>query len=224
MSLLNQKMATRREQILETARGLIESKGYEGLTMRNLAAKSGVTVPTIYNLIGNKEEVLFATVEDQTRSWVANLERVEADLTTVVEATVRQLVRRPRYYRALLMVLTNGERADNARRHVGRAVAVLIDKSLSRLAADGELAGWVDRDALAQRLHAHLDMASLEWARGTLTASSFRAAALFDMATTMLGLSSKTSRAKFEQLIREHQTDAVRRPRRMGVGESGHAA
>ena len=65
MSLLNQKMATRREQILETARGLIESKGYEGLTMRNLAAKSGVTVPTIYNLIGNKEEVLFATVEER---------------------------------------------------------------------------------------------------------------------------------------------------------------
>jgi len=44
-------MDARRERILETARGLIESRGYEGLTMRDLAGSSGVTVPTVYNLV-----------------------------------------------------------------------------------------------------------------------------------------------------------------------------
>ena len=63
-------MAERRERILEAARGLIESRGYEGLTMRDLAGASGVTVPTVYNLIGSKEEVLFAAVEEQTRHFV----------------------------------------------------------------------------------------------------------------------------------------------------------
>ena len=42
-----QQMDARRERILETARGLIESRGYEGLTMRDLAGSSGVTVPTV---------------------------------------------------------------------------------------------------------------------------------------------------------------------------------
>ena len=85
MSVLDRKMAVRREHILEMARKLIESEGYAGLTMRKLAAKSAVTVPTIYNLIGNKEQVLFAAVEEQTRSFVTNLERAGTDLIAVVD-------------------------------------------------------------------------------------------------------------------------------------------
>lgn len=222
MSVLDRKMAVRREHILEMARKLIESEGYAGLTMRKLAAKSAVTVPTIYNLIGNKEQVLFAAVEEQTRSFVTNLERAGTDLIAVVEATVRQLVRRPRYYRALLLVLANSDRVETARRHVGRAIGDQIANSLTRLAEIGALAEWVDRDTLAERLQAHLDMASLEWARGTLTATSFRAAALFDVSTTMLGLVVGAGRDNFERLVREVQADAIRRSGR--ASESGRAA
>ena len=99
MSVLDQQMAERRERIIEAARKLIEREGYEGLTMRDLAIASRVTVPTIYNLIGSKEQVLFSAVEEQTLLFVAGLERARGDLMGVVEATVRELLRRPRYYR-----------------------------------------------------------------------------------------------------------------------------
>ena len=145
MSMLDRKMATRRQQILEAARRLIESQGYEGLTMRNLAVESGVSVPTLYNLVGNKEQVFFAAVEDQTRAFVSSLERAGGDLIGVIETAVRQLVRRPRYYRALLLVLAHSERAGSARRHVGRAIAEQIAASLAELADAGRLAEWVDR-------------------------------------------------------------------------------
>ncbi len=46
--------------------------------MRNLARASRVTVPTIYNLIGSKEQVLFSAVEEQTLRFVAGLERARA--------------------------------------------------------------------------------------------------------------------------------------------------
>lgn len=216
MSVLDQKMKTRRRQILEAARGLIETRGYDALTMRNLAVASGVTVPTIYNLIGNKEQVLFEAVEDQTAPFVSNFERGGGDLISVVEATVRHLIRRPRYYRALLLVLAGSERADSARRHVSQAIAEPIASSIDELAQSGVLAKWVDREMLAQRLHAQLEMASLEWARGSLTATSFRAAALVDLATTMLGLTSGVERKSFERIIRELQADAIRRPGRLG--------
>ena len=134
MSLLDQKMKARRQQILEAARRLIETRGYDALTMRNLAIESGVTVPTIYNLIGNKEQVLLEAVEDQTTTFVLNIERAGSHLISVVEATVRHLIRRPRYYRALLLVLAQSERADSARRHVGRAIAEPISNSLDELA------------------------------------------------------------------------------------------
>ncbi|MFT5695401.1 MAG: AcrR family transcriptional regulator [Myxococcota bacterium] len=222
MASLDQQMRLRREAILEAARNLIETRGYGGLTMRNLAVESAVTVPTIYNLIGNKEAVLFAAVKEQTRNFVSNLERAESDLITVVEATVRQLLRRPSYYRALLLVLANTDDADDARRHVGGVIARQIKSSLQVIASEGELADWVDVGTLSQRLHAHIDMASIEWARGSLTASSFRAAALFDVGTTMLGVTTGASRETFEGIIREHQANAIqRRPR---IREGGQAA
>lgn len=216
MSALDRNMAHRRRQILEAARSLIERMGYNGLTMRDLAAESGVSVPTIYNLIGKKEQVLFEAVEDQTATFVSNVERDAGDLIAVVEATVRHLVRRPRYYRALLLVLAQTQRADSARRHVGRALLDQIASALSALAEAGVLADWVDREMLAQRLHAHLDMASLEWARGSLTATAFRAAALVSLATTMLGVTSGPIQRNFEAIIRGQQVEASHRPRRLG--------
>ncbi len=209
-----QQMAERRERILEAARGLIESRGYEGLTMRDLAHAGGVTVPTVYNLIGSKEEVLFAADEEQTRHFVDDLERAHGDLIGVVDATVRQLLRRPRYYRALVLVLLGAASADPSRRLVDRALARQIEIALAELSEAGELASWVDRVALGERLHAHLDMTSIEWARGGLSATSFRAAARFEAAIAMLGLTFGASRAAFEKIARESQGDALRRRRR----------
>jgi len=222
MSVLDQKMEARRRQILEAARRLIESEGYDELTMRNLANESGVTVPTIYNLIGNKEQVLFEAIEDQTVAFASNFKDGHNDLISVVESTVRHLVRRPRYYRALLLVLARSERADSARRHVNRAIAEPIANAIDELAAAGTLANWIDPEMLAQRIHAQLDMASLEWARGSLTATSFRAAAHVDLAMTMLGLTSGGTQETFEGIIREFQGDARHRTRR--TNRRGRAA
>ncbi|MFP6606104.1 MAG: TetR/AcrR family transcriptional regulator [Myxococcota bacterium] len=212
-----QQMDARRERILETARGLIESRGYEGLTMRDLAGSSGVTVPTVYNLVGSKEEVLFAAVKEQTRRFVADLQRARGDLIAVVDATVSQLLRRPRYYRALVLVLLGAELTDPSRRHVAGAVAREIAIALDELFEAGDLAPWVDLAALGERLHAHLDMTSIEWARGGLSAAALRAAARFEAATTMLGVTSGTSHVAFEKIARESQGDALRRRRRVAA-------
>jgi len=207
---LETRMAERRARILEAARSLIETHGYEALTMRDLARISEVTVPTIYNLIGNKESVLLAAVEDQTRPFVAGLAEQSGDLTLVIEAAVRQLVRRPRYYRSLLLALAGSENAGPAHRYVGRALAEQIDRALADLETAGQLVDWVDRRVLAERIRAHFDMASLEWARGRLSGPAFRAAAIFDAASTLLGMTTGPARTHFEALAREHQTDVRR--------------
>jgi AcrR family transcriptional regulator len=224
MSLLDQQMAERRERILEAARTIIGAHGYEGLTMRDLARASRVTVPTIYNLIGSKDEVLFAAVLDQTASFLAGIERGRGDAIAVVDATVNELLRRPRYYRELLLVLLVSPAAGPARRHVGRALAGELDAALAELVEAGELSEWVDRGLLRERLHAHLDMTSLEWAKGWLTASAFRAAARFEAATLLLAVTSGRSRNAFERIARESQAGArlrgARRPREIGAREA----
>ena len=51
-------MELRRERILDLARDIIAEKGFDGLNLRDLAEKAGVTKPTIYNLIGDKETLI----------------------------------------------------------------------------------------------------------------------------------------------------------------------
>ena len=50
MDLVTKQREERKRRILEVARQLIAKHGYDGVTMRDLAEKSLVSVPTLYNL------------------------------------------------------------------------------------------------------------------------------------------------------------------------------
>jgi AcrR family transcriptional regulator len=77
---MSQKFGTRREQakvetrriILETAYGLFEEVGYEKATMRELAARAGVGIGTIFQHFQNKPALLVATFDEEMRPVVAN--------------------------------------------------------------------------------------------------------------------------------------------------------
>ncbi|MFM8940255.1 MAG: TetR/AcrR family transcriptional regulator, partial [Phenylobacterium sp.] len=60
----------RRDRILAEARALLEAEGFDGLSLRKLAVQARVTVPTIYNLVGGKEQILLELTSD----WVAGIE------------------------------------------------------------------------------------------------------------------------------------------------------
>ena len=57
-STRSHNMAKRRQRILQHARVVVGTTGYAGLNLRSLAEAAGVTVPTIYNLVGNKRQIL----------------------------------------------------------------------------------------------------------------------------------------------------------------------
>ncbi len=82
-------MAKRRERILHEARFLIASQGFEALKIRDLAARAELTVPTIYNLIGGKDEILRLIIDD----LVAQLRNIQSQAVdgTVEESFARQI-------------------------------------------------------------------------------------------------------------------------------------
>lgn len=67
-----------REKILEAAQGLIMTEGMDALSVRKLAAASGLALRTIYNLYGNKENVLVALFETGTRAMDEAMDQLEA--------------------------------------------------------------------------------------------------------------------------------------------------
>src|SRR6185436_2882280 len=76
MSLFDEHKAERRARILAAARKLIADRGYDGLTMRDLAKASRVSVPTLYNLFGGKQALLLGELEQTFANVTASLERV----------------------------------------------------------------------------------------------------------------------------------------------------
>jgi AcrR family transcriptional regulator len=53
----------RQQEIIETALGLINEKGIQGLTIKNLSKKLGITEPAIYRHFENKIQILIALLD-----------------------------------------------------------------------------------------------------------------------------------------------------------------
>jgi AcrR family transcriptional regulator len=56
-------MKERRDRIVDAAADLVSQGNVSALTMRALSSAAGVSVPTVYNLIGSREDVLIAVME-----------------------------------------------------------------------------------------------------------------------------------------------------------------
>ena len=69
----------RRQRILDVARELIAREGFDDFTLSELAARSGVSVPTIHNLFGRKYDIF----RELCTEMVVRIEEVMAspDLT-----------------------------------------------------------------------------------------------------------------------------------------------
>lgn len=94
-----------REKILESALDIIVYKGLDGLTMRNLAKKTGMTAPNLYNYFSNKDEIYIHLVIRGFEMLYADL-KVACDLQTDKTARLRAMIdtymtfgiNKPRYY------------------------------------------------------------------------------------------------------------------------------
>lgn len=206
-------MAERRARILEAARTIIAVRGFEALTVRELADAAGVTVPTIYNLVGSKEQVLIAAVTEQTERFLHGIERAAGDVIAIVEANLRELLRMPRYYRTLLRLLLTSDDARASRQTVSLALGGQLRAAIGELAEADGLEDWVDLDVLGRQLQRFLAGASQEWATGALSDDEFARAELQGVALLMLGATRGSVRDSYLRVARENQS-ASRKPRK----------
>lgn len=56
-------LTERQQEIIETALGLINEKGIQGLTIKNLSKRLGITEPAIYRHFENKIQILMAMLD-----------------------------------------------------------------------------------------------------------------------------------------------------------------
>jgi AcrR family transcriptional regulator len=92
------QLETRRQEVLTTAEALFAAHGYEGTSLERIAAGSGHSVGTIYNLFPSKDAVYAAVLEQHAALLVQHLGECAAapgtgaeQLLAMVAAAVRDL-------------------------------------------------------------------------------------------------------------------------------------
>ncbi len=180
-------MQRRRERILDDARALIAEQGFDGLNLRDLAERAAVTVPTIYNLIGDKGTLIQSLFEDaispfEHLTYIPDptdpLSGIESFLDTIV-ATFRK---NENYYRAELLTHERLEQAGDPsaldQRARGEQVAIAIYTEAQEV---GLIRGQISARQLGAQFFRSFRFTRHEWASGHIDLTTLRSQSLQEM-------------------------------------------
>ena len=193
MEALAAQRAEREARVLALARELIAERGYEGVTMRDLARRSRVSVPTLYKLFGDKDALLVRAVGEQLAAFLTRVEVREAGsgcdlLLALPESAARAMVREARYSRAVISVFVGAGRIQEVTDTVLAALTDELAHALEQMRARGELESWAEPRTLAERIASHHVMACVQWASGQLDDAALAASLVYGVATMAAGM------------------------------------
>jgi AcrR family transcriptional regulator len=187
-----------RRRVLRAAQALVAEHGIEALTIRQLALEAEVSVASLYNLIGGRDEIIRALgmyfMEELDQAFIqlearTPLERARELLTAVAETVTQQLPKS-----VLLAVLSDSQLYTN-----------LIPSWQPVDALAGELdaivaAGMLTNDLSIPRISKEMwriHMAYLRlWAIGSLDEDQLRAAVLYHLDLCLLAVATPAGRKR----------------------------
>jgi AcrR family transcriptional regulator len=209
-----EQRAEREARVLETARALIAEAGYEGVTMRDLARRSRVSVPTLYKLFGDKDALLVRAVGAQLSEFLETADRGRAArgverLLAVPSRAARAMLRAPRYSRAVVSVFVGPGRIGHVLETVSAAIAAELEKALARMAEEGALVPWAEPRAVAERLATHHVMVCMQWAGAQIPSRALEATLVYGLCLTAGGAARGEAARRLAARAREVQ-DAAR--------------
>ena len=155
-------IAQRKERIFAAARSIIARDGFEALTTRALAKAAGLTVPTLYNLIGDKTEIIAQTLEGSVEKVWQRLEfdrrATPLEMADAIIDEAYAVIREDRnYHRSILTLLdragisfaANAERTDAGARAAQRCVD-MAEFACEAAIREGLLRGNIPASELGQ--------------------------------------------------------------------------
>ena len=183
-STRSKNMAKRRETILREARILIAHEGFEALKIRDLAARADLTVPTIYNLVGGKNEILAVIIEEmvvQLRAIQdqAGIDPVEESFAKLINDLADHFATDEAFFRAAFIA---GDRSGLFEQSSGDGIfAHFVQQPIeacSRAVDAGLLRGQIPPEVLGPQIYGCYRLARQDWANGYFDLEAFRTQAL----------------------------------------------
>ena len=199
------KKSQRAERILDHARAMIAEEGFDALKIRELAARAELTVPTIYNLIGGKSEILARIIE----ALVERLHEVQSqtgddDLEAGFEQQITRLAdlfaQDEDFYRAAFVAGDRSGLFEQRSDHgiFARSLQQPVEACRSAQAA-GLLQGAISAEQLGRQVYDSYRLARQDWANGYFDLEGFRTQALTGV---FLSLAADAAPAFRERLLK----------------------
>lgn len=132
-----------RARLFASLSALMTDRGFDSITLADIAAGAGVSRTAVYNHVPDKESLLLDYITEETRRYVANLEAALADVTDPVER-LRVYVRQYASFRQALCLMPGPDlRAvvSPAAQHRLREHAGPVEGVLRRILTAGIAAG-----------------------------------------------------------------------------------
>ncbi|HYD10470.1 MAG TPA: TetR/AcrR family transcriptional regulator [Acidimicrobiales bacterium] len=204
-SLRERNKAKRRDAVLDAALALLDDPRSGSLTTEQIAEGAQVSVATVYNLVGTREELLVALLDRVVAELVISIADAPIDddpvavLRHLIDRSVDALTSRPTAYRAIVRQLTASESTG-------------VHTKLSPAAAAGELLRQaqqrnvvlpdLDADALAMQIYLSYNGALLRWSVGALSDTALRAAAHHGLLAVLAAAAAPRARTRLVDELR----------------------
>lgn len=206
--VLTERQSARMVRILESAQRLLGEVGVEQMTMRDLAAASGVSAATLYNRFGTKDGVVTHAVLDHYERAVRSVVERSSGSETAAEKIVHGVnvivkdCQRRRGFAAALM--TAYFKIDSEREMPTRLYQSLMQSWLPPLQVmrdSGLLHAWVSIPLLAEELCDRMFGVVMKWAQGTFPRTALADRAVLTVMLPLAAASCGSQAGELEQLL-----------------------
>lgn len=220
--LRERNVEARRQRILEAARVLLAEGGLGALSMRKLADEASLSVNTLYNLWGTREEILRALTLDAKDRIDAALPRPGPSddpidhCRLLVRGTIREMIGDHELFRPMLLAWLEGEihGQPSPVEPMARSIHVL-SRVIEMARAQGALESSLGPAQVASQIHHGAQFAAIQWALGRIDDAGFEARALYGLDLALLGIVSEDRRpeirSRLEGLERKLRVSKARR-------------
>ncbi len=196
--------------VFETVRRLIGERGMDNVNMRDLASESGVSVPTLYKLIGDRETILVRAVE----SWGEGVMDEAAEnaptpglekLMSIWEQMARSTLSMKEYSRQVTASVLADRMDGPVLRKMYDLVRQTLQSALEDMKADNHLESWVEPGIAAAQMTSCILINIIEWYNGVVPDENLPAAIFYGAGLMALGLSKGAARKKLAGRVEELQ-------------------
>ncbi len=195
---------SRRKAIVDAARSLLGEEGSDASAER-IAHRAGVSTPTLYNLIGPRERLLAALMNDLFERLAGLMEASDASNPigfgeAAVRISVHLFCEDAVLWRRVVHEMSSSY-ATTVNAHVRTQPIELQKRAMREAKACGMLRRTADADMAANQIFASYNGALYMWAGGFLTDSEFLQLALHGYWVTIGTFGSRPERARALETI-----------------------